>query len=100
MRADIHKINYTIAAGRRHTVGLKSNGTVIAVGDNKCGQCDVSSWIDIRAVATGNVHMANNTGSSHTVGLKSDGTVVAAGWNHLNQCDVTDWRDIIAIAAG
>ena len=25
----------TIAAGRRHTVGLKSDGTVTAVGDNK-----------------------------------------------------------------
>ncbi len=28
----------TIAAGRRHTIGLKSDGTVVATGDNKCGQ--------------------------------------------------------------
>lgn len=34
--------NSTIAAGRRHTVGLKPDGTVKAVGDNKYGQCDVS----------------------------------------------------------
>lgn len=33
----------TIAAGRRHTVGLKTDGTVTAVGDNKLGQCNVSS---------------------------------------------------------
>ena len=33
----------TIAAGRRHTVGLNSDGTVLAIGDNKSGQCNVSS---------------------------------------------------------
>ncbi|RED52826.1 Regulator of Chromosome Condensation (RCC1) repeat protein [Cohnella lupini] len=37
-----------IAAGRRHTVGLKSDGTVVAVGDNEYGQCDVSGWRGIR----------------------------------------------------
>ncbi|MEV5026773.1 hypothetical protein MRBLPE1_002350 [Paenibacillus sp. LPE1-1-1.1] len=34
----------TIAAGFRHTVGLNSDGTVTAVGDNKYGQCDVRGW--------------------------------------------------------
>ncbi|MEH6957891.1 RCC1 domain-containing protein, partial [Neobacillus drentensis] len=65
--------NDTISAGRRHTIGLKSDGTVTAVGDNKYGQCDVSGWQDMVAVATGNVHMATNTGNAHTIGLKSDG---------------------------
>ena len=37
----------TIAAGRRHTVGLKSDKTVTAVGDNEYGQCDVSGWRSI-----------------------------------------------------
>ena len=73
--------NHTITAGRRHSVGLKSDGTVIAVGDNQNGQCDVSDWSNITSVAAGNVHMATNTGKAHTVGLRSDGTVVAAGWN-------------------
>ncbi|MDQ0888564.1 alpha-tubulin suppressor-like RCC1 family protein [Paenibacillus sp. V4I9] len=90
----------TIAAGRRHTVGLKSDGTVTAVGDNKYGQCDVSGWHDIVAVAAGNVHMAMNTGNAHTIGLKSDSTVAAVGWNEYGQCNVSDWRDIVAIAAG
>ncbi|MBT2282536.1 RCC1 repeat protein [Paenibacillus polymyxa] len=40
--------NYTIAAGRRHTVALKSDGTVTAVGDNDYGQCDVSGWSNIQ----------------------------------------------------
>ncbi|CAM3642823.1 RCC1 repeat protein [Marinicrinis lubricantis] len=39
---------YTIAAGRRHTVALKSDGTVTALGDNKYGQCDVSGWYGIQ----------------------------------------------------
>lgn len=68
-----------------HTVGLKSDGTVVAVGDNKYGQCDVSEWTDIVAVAAG---------WSHTVGLKSDGTVVAVGDNDDGQYDVSGWKDI------
>lgn len=38
----------TISVGRRHTVGLKSDGTVTAVGDNEFGQCDVSGWRGIQ----------------------------------------------------
>ena len=74
-----------------HTVGLRSDGTVAAFGDNMCGQCDVSDWRDIVAIAIG---------SYHTVGLRADGTVVAVGKNISGQCNVSDWRDIIAIAAG
>ena len=40
---------------------------------NYAGQCDVSGWRDIVAVAAGKFH---------TVGLKRDGTVVAVGWNY------------------
>ena len=37
----------TISAGALYTIGLKSDGTVVAVGDNTYGQNDVSSWTDI-----------------------------------------------------
>ena len=80
-----------VAAGWSHTVGLRANGTVVAVGDNENGQCDVSNWTDIVAVAAG-IH--------HTVGLKADGTVIAVGENEDGQCDVSGWRDIVAVAAG
>ena len=81
----------TIAAGNWHTVGLRRDGTVVAVGGNDHGQCDVSGWRDIVAVAAGN---------SYTVGLRRDGTVVAVGDNYNGPCDVSGWRDIVAVAAG
>lgn len=33
-----------VAANSKHTVGLKSDGTVVAVGDSYYGQCDVGDW--------------------------------------------------------
>ena len=80
-----------VAAGSNHTVGLKRDGTVVAVGNNKdsfqrhIGQCEVSGWRDIVAVAAG---------LAHTVGLKRDGTVVAVGLNGSGQCNVSGWADI------
>jgi len=71
-----------VAAGWYHTVGLKDDGTVVAVGDNSGGQCDVGNWTGITQVAAG---------GSDTVGLKSDGTVVAVGENYYGQCDVGGW---------
>ena len=80
-----------IAAGSNHTVGLKADGTVVAVGDNDDGQCNVSGWADVVAVAAGDYH---------TVGLRADGTVVAVGLNDDGRCDVSGWADIAAVAAG
>ena len=74
-----------------YTVGLKADGTVVAVGDNVYWQCNVTSW-------TGIVQVAPGTG--HTVGLKADGTVVAVGNNDYGQCDVSAWTDITQVAAG
>jgi len=82
---------YMVAAGWHHTVGLKSDGTAVAVGDNYWGECYVGSWRDITQVAAGN---------SYTLGLKSDGTVVAMGDNDEGQCNVSSWRDIVQVAAG
>ncbi len=81
----------TLAAGTYHTVGLKKDGTVVAVGNNSHGQLNVSSWTRIRAIAAG---------TYHTVGLKTDGTVVATGYNGYGQLGVSAWTNIKAIAAG
>lgn len=81
-----------IACGKGgHIVALRCDGTVVATGDNAKGQCNVSDWRDIIAIAVG---------ESHTVGLKSDGTVVAVGDNGDGQCNVSGWNDIVALAAG
>jgi len=74
-----------------HTVGVKDDGTVVAVGDNDCGRCNVSGWGNITQVAAGRWH---------TVGLKSDGTVVAVGYKSSGQCDVGSWTGITQVAAG
>ena len=87
--------DYTsISAATTYTVGLKSDGTVLATnynGEYDYGQCDVSDWTDIVSVSAK---------SQSTIGLKSDGTVVATGDNEDGQCDVSDWTDIIAISTG
>jgi len=119
----------TLAVGDYHTVGLKSDRIVVAVGKNDDGQCNVSAWNSIIAISAGDDHtvglksdgtvvavgrnndgqckvsgwsdiVAISAGVSHTVGLKSDGTVIAVGENKYGQCDVSDWRDIVAISAG
>ena len=81
----------SISAGEAHTVGLRNDGTVMAVGSNNFQQCEVGDWSDIVAVSAGLLH---------TVGLRSDGTVVSAGCNDSGQCDVDDWSDIVAVSAG
>jgi len=85
-----------VAAGSTQTVGLKSDGTVVAVGygySRKEGEkqpYEVGDWTDIIQVAAGGLY---------TVGLKSDGTVVAVGYNYYGQCDVDGWANITQVAA-
>lgn len=118
----------SINASDNQTVGVREDGTVLAVGENDCGQCNVSGWTDIVAAATGYKHTvglkANGTvtftgqdfwgdskvqnmtdivsiatGCYHVVGLKSDGTVVVVGSNNYGQGEVKGWTDIVAITA-
>jgi len=84
-----------VAAGSYHTVGLKADSTVVAVGDNDDRQCEVSGWIDITQVAAGGGY-----DGGHTVGLRADGIVVAVGDNDDGQCKVGGWTDIVQVAAG
>ena len=74
-----------------YTIGLKSDGSVVATGRCGYGQCDVNSWSGIIQVAAG---------GSHTIGLKSDGSVTATGLNDHGQCNVSAWSDIQQVAAG
>lgn len=65
-----------------HVVGLKSDGTVVAAGNNDSGQCSVENWTDIISICAGR---------DFTAGIKSDGTVCAT---ITMQEEVEDWTDI------
>ena len=86
-----HAAQGLLVASGSTTIGLRPDGTVVAVGENDKGQCNVSNWRDIVAICTG-VH--------YTVGLKADGTAVAVGENDKGQCNVSDWKDIVAVCTG
>jgi hypothetical protein len=82
---------FMTSAGTYHTVGLRVVGTVVAVGYNGNGQCNVGGWTNITQVAGGDLY---------TVGLKSNGSVIAVGDNDHGECNVGGWTNIIQVAAG
>ena len=60
----------SISSSENHLIGLRSDGTVSACGDNNCDQCEVDIWENVIEVSAG---------KNFSVGLKSDGTVLVAG---------------------
>ena len=92
IREDIAKYKNCISLSSSPilTVGLKTDGTVLAVGSNSRGQCNTESWREIIAISSS---------SQHIVGLKADGTVVAVGDNKDGQCKTKNWTDIVAISS-
>lgn len=119
-----------IAAGAAHSVVLKADGTLLALGSNDYGQRDVPDGNDfialdagdwhsaaIRADGTlvawgrndygqcdivpdGNEFVAVSAGSYHTLAIRANGTLTAWGLNDCNQCDVPDGDNFTAVAAG
>jgi hypothetical protein len=120
-------ITQTIDASGYYTIALRTNGKVVAAGDDPNEQY-MYGWHNILSVAAlwdnaagmkadGTAVLVGSTDEEwdvsgwrdlvaiegshdHVVGLKSDGTVVAAGKNDDGACDVSDWTDIVAVAAG
>ncbi|MBO7740783.1 MAG: TIR domain-containing protein [Clostridia bacterium] len=122
-------LSTNIDAGFRHTVALKTDGTVVVAGYCPGELVIMDEWQNIVAVSAGDSHtvgltryrtvyatgdntfgqcqvfaweqiIAISAGANHTVGLKANDTVLATGDNSYGQCDVSDWTDIIAISAG
>lgn len=111
-----------VDGGLTHSIGVRTDGTVIATGQNTDGQCDVGAWTNIIYAAAGDkvsvgvkedgsVVLAGATagleaasswtgikrvavGAAHVAGLKADGTVVTTGAG-----DTGAWTDIVDIAA-
>ena len=118
----------SIASGSAHNLGLKSDGTVEAWGENYHGQCVVPEPNgDFIAIAAGNNlslglksdgmvvgwggagdppvpnsdFIAITVGAAHCLGLKIDGTIVAWGNNEHRQCNVPALNaNFVAVAAG
>ena len=84
-------------AGFDHTVLLREDGTVVAIGDDSEGQCSVP------ALPPGRKYIAVAAGAFHTVLLRDDGTAVAVGRTDGGICDIPDppeGRKYVAVAAG
>ena len=82
-----------IAAGSRHRLALKADGSVAGWGDNFYGQ------INIPAAATNVMTIA--AGGRHSLALKADGAVIGWGANDYGQITIpASATNIVAIAAG
>lgn len=81
-----------IAAGNGYVLGLHADGTVVAIGANEQGQCDVGDWSDIKQLCSD---------GATTYGLRNHGTVLIAGENESNSAAeaVHHWKNIVQIAA-
>ena len=119
----------TVSAGVNYTVGVCNDGSVLATGRNKVGQCMVHDWENVAAVSAGGWHplglrfdgtvvatgsnyygqlnvdewtdiVAVSSGSSHSIGLRADGTALATGYNRFGQCELSGWSNLVAVAAG
>ena len=78
-------------AAARADTGTLGDASVVGVGYNYYGQCDVSGWTDVTQVSGGGYH---------SLGLKSDGSVVAVGYNSSGQCNVSGWTDVTQVSGG
>jgi hypothetical protein len=84
-----------IAAGNKHSLALKADGSVIAWGEGTDGQTTVPA-----AATTGVTAIA--AGAWHSLALKADGSVIAWGKNSDGQTTVpaAATSGVTAIAAG
>ena len=86
-----------LAMGDSHLVGLRTDGTVFACGENKKGQCDVSEWTLVQKVVAA---------GTYTAALTENGVVTTLGAEfdeQLNEGHVSDIaaaRDHIVLLMG
>lgn len=82
-----------IAGGGLHSLGLKSDGTVVGWGYNYFGQANAPAGLSNVVAIAGGAH--------HSLALKSNGTVVGWGYNDYGQTSVpAGLSNVVAIAAG
>ena len=88
-----------VAAGARHSLGLKSDGSIVAWGNNRSEYGQYLGPCEISVPNTGFTGIAG--GAYHSLGLKADGSIVAWGDNAMLQCQVpTPNSGFVGVAAG
>jgi parallel beta-helix repeat protein len=78
----------SMSAGGKHTVALKSDGTLWAWGDNSMGQLGDGTGVNKFSpvqVGTDDKWISISAGFTYTIGLKADGTLWAWGANWFGQ---------------
>lgn len=78
-----------IAAGEQHGLQVTAEKTVVATGDNTCGQCNTQSWENVVAIAAGNFD---------SYGLTKDGKILHCGYGDMDK--IASWQGISRIFAG
>ena len=72
-----------VSAGTYFTIGLKADGTLIAVGDNQYGQCNVTGLENIIAI---------DCGGYSSIAVTKNGRLVVFGSNSDGQLEITHDR--------
>jgi hypothetical protein len=81
-----------VAAGWRHSLALRSDGTILGWGDDSSGQTDLPPGTNYLTLACG---------SLHSLALRDDGTLVATGDDFYGQTDFpAGLSNVVAIACG
>lgn len=81
-----------IAAGWRHSLGLKADGSIVAWGDNSFGQCNVP--------VPNPGFVAVGAGYDHSLAITSDHRIIAWGNNNLGQCNVPEPNSAFVAVSG
>jgi len=91
-----------VVAGAHHAVVLRSDGKVVAWGENSYGQTNVPSDLTVVRDVTSPLRvMMLAAGMNHTLALRANGSVVAWGSDDYSQVTATaTWANVVQITAG
>jgi alpha-tubulin suppressor-like RCC1 family protein len=91
-----------VVAGAHHAVVLRSDGKVVAWGENSYGQTNVPSDLAVVRDVTSPLRVVMlAAGMNHTLALRANGSVVAWGSDDYSQVTVTaTWANVVQITAG
>lgn len=91
-----------VVAGVDHLVALRSDGRIVAWGDNSLNQTKVPADLLVaRDIASPLRVVMLAAGANHTLALRANGTVVAWGDNKSGQITgIGAWSNVVQIAAG